>query len=239
MRLLLLLCVLTTLVRADFAQDLARIHTEAVGGSENVQALKTLRATGITRNARGDLHFTLWAGRPSQVRTELASKTRVITQAWGGGDEGPWSADSETKRITLLTGDSAEDFKTEAEFDDPLLAGKDRKIALDYVGEMKVDGRDLLKIMVTQNFTQISYVYLDPASYLIVRRDVIRRRPGGEMTLRTDYGDFRAVAGVLLPHRLSAYRDGKRLHETVIDRIEPNVKLEALMFATPTVESTR
>lgn len=229
----------TSVLRADFAQDLARIHAEAMGGRERIDALKTLKATGVTRNERGDLKFVLWAGRPNKIRTELTSGTRTIAQAWGGGEEEPWSADSESRRVTIMNGEGADAFKVESEFDDPLIAGKDRKVSLDYVGEVTQDGRELLKVVVTQNFSQTSFIYLDPASYLIVRRDVVRRRQGVEIVLRTDYSDFRAVEGVLLPHRLSVLKNGKRLHETVIDRVEANVKLPVSLFTVPSLASAR
>ncbi len=230
--LLTLLAGISTAVRADFAEDLARIHVEAVGGRKRVDALKTLKVTGITRNESGELHFILWAARPNLVRTEVTSGLRTIIQAWDGKGD-PWMVDSRTEGTTTLTGGRAEEFKAEAEFDDPLLAGADRRVSLDYSGTVEVDGRELLKIWVTQNLTENSFVYLDPATYLIVRRDVIRRRDGEDVVLRTDYGDFRPVAGVILPHRLVAYRNGKRLHETVIDRMQPNPKLPKSTFRRP------
>jgi hypothetical protein len=220
--------------RADFAKDLARIHTEAVGGRERIDALKTLKATGVTRNERGDLRFVFWSARPDRIRTEVTSGSRTITQVWDGKNE-PWMADSQSRRITVLTGDRAEELKVEAEFDDPLLAGPDRRVSLDYGGEVEVAGREFLKILVTQNFTEQSFIYLDPTTYLILMRDVVRRRGGGEMVLRTTYSDFRPVSGVLLPHRLVVYRDGKWLHETVIDRMEPNPRLPDDIFKRPAV----
>ncbi|MDF3056851.1 MAG: hypothetical protein K0R17_1066 [Rariglobus sp.] len=223
---------LASVARADFAKDLARIHTEAVGGRTRVNELKSLKATGVTRLEHGELKFMLWAARPNQIRTEITSGARTTVQVWDGKAE-PWRADSQTRKITLLRGEQAEEFKTEAEFDDPLLAGADRKVSLDYAGEVELEGRELLKVLVTQNFTELSFVYLDPASYLIVRRDVVRRRRGGEVVVRTDYSDFRAVGGVMMPHRLVVSRNGKRMHETVIDRIEPNPALSDSIFKLP------
>ncbi len=218
--------------RADFAKDLARIHTEAVGGRTQVDALKAFKATGVTRNERGDLRFMMWAARPSRIRTEITSGTRTIVQVWDGKAD-PWRADSQTRRITIMGGEPAEEFKAEAEFDDPLLAGADRRVSLDYDGAVKLDGRELLKVLVTQNFTETSFVYLDAVTYLIVRSDMVRRRQGGEVVLRTDYSDFRPVAGVMLPHRLVVSQNGKRMHETVIDRMEPNPKLPEDIFKLP------
>jgi outer membrane lipoprotein-sorting protein len=220
---------------ADSVRDLVRIHTEATGGQARVAALKTLRATGVVRSGTGELKFVLLAARPNRIRTEVTSGLQTITQGWDGENE-PWSADTKTRRVTKLFGLSAADFKVDAEFDDPLLKGGDkRQIALDYAGKVTMEGRDYIKVVVTQNFTETSFVYLDATTYLIARRDVVRRRKNGERLIRTDYSDFRAVAGVILPHRLVVSEEGKRIHETVIDRIEPNVELPDGVFKPPVV----
>ncbi|MFA6961572.1 MAG: hypothetical protein WC205_12525 [Opitutaceae bacterium] len=234
LRWLLFVCALTTLVRADFARDLARIHVEASGGQEQVNALKSFKATGVTTGESGNLKFTLWAARPDLIRIEVNSGTRIIVQGWDGKSD-PWTGDSQTKRITLLSGEAADAFKSEAEFDDPLLAGADRKTSLDYVGEVEVEGRSLLKVVVTLNFISLSYVYLDPETYMIVRRDVVRPSGGAEAIVRTDYSDFKPVAGVMIPHRLVISQNGKRLRETVIEHMEPNPELSPGLFAVPPV----
>lgn len=222
--------------RVDFAQDLARIHTEATGGRERLAALKSLKATGTTQGEAGELRFTMWAARPNRIRTEVSGRARTITQGWNGKGV-PWSADSLTRRIMLMSGVMAEDFKTEAEFDDPLLLVEKRQVSLDYAGETSEGGRTLLKVLVTQNFTATSFVYVDAETYLIVRRDVMRRQGGAETVVRTDYSDFRAVAGVVLPHRLVVTRDGNRVNETVIDQMEANVALPEGLFSVPKVPS--
>ena len=107
----------------------------------------------------------------------------------------------------------------------------DRKVSLDYAGEVKSGATEWLKLVVTQNYTTTSFVYLDPATYLIVRRDVVRRVEGKEVVLRTDYSDFRPVQGVLLSHRWVISQDGKQLRETVIERMEPNPVFTDEVFA--------
>jgi hypothetical protein len=221
---------LTPVCRADFAKDLARIHTEAVGGRGKVESLKAFRATGTTRNEQGDLRFILWAARPNRVRTEITSGARTVVQAWNGKNE-PWRADSHTRKVTFMLGDSAAEFKAEAEFDDPLVVGGAGNVSLDYAGEVTLEGRELLKVLVTQNLTELSFVYLDPVSFLIVRRDVIRRRRGRDEVVRTDYSDFRPVAGVLLAHRMVVFKNGRQVNETIIDRMEPNPAWEESLFS--------
>ncbi len=237
LRCLLLLSLLTTLARGDFATDLARIHVEASGGRARLDALHSLVARGVTRSGSGERTFLLRAERPNRVCIEVTKAGHTIAQGWDG-QGAPWIRDCSTGRVTLLSGDAAEAFKAEAEFDDPLVAGSERKVALDYVGEVSSGTVEWLKLVVTQNFTTTSFVYLDPSTYLIVRRDMVRRNQGKEVVLRTDYSDFRPVQGVILPHRWVISQDGKPLRETVIDRMEPNSEIPQEVFS-PAPERAR
>ena len=229
LRSFLLLCILLVPVHADFTNDLARIHVEASGGRAAVDALKAIKATGFTRNDSGELRFIMWAARPNRIRTEVTSGERTIAQGWDGIGE-PWTADSLSRRITLLRGVPAEEFKADVQFDNPLLAGPEQKVSLDYAGEVVLDGKEVIKVIAVQNFSSMSFVYLDPATYLVVRRDIVRRRGEKTVVIRTDYSDFKPVAGVLMPHRMVVSLDGRRLNETVVTQIEPNPPLSGTLF---------
>ena len=229
-RVLMVMGVLLVSLRADSADNLVRIHVEACGGRAAVDALKAIKATGITRNESGEFRFILWAARPNRIRTEVTSGERTIAQGWDGSGE-PWTADSQSRRITLLRGTQADEFKSDAQYDNPLLAGPEQVVSLDYAGKVELEGEVLIKVIAVQNFTALSYVYLDPATYLLVRRDIVRRRGSGTVTVRTDYSDFRAVAGVLLPHRMVVSIGNRRMNETLIKHIEPNPRLEPTLFA--------
>jgi hypothetical protein len=233
-RFLLLACLLACGVRADFAVDLASIHTEATGGRARLEALRNLKASGVTRGELGEMAFVLWAARPNRLCVEVSSARRTIRQGWDGR-AAPWTSDTLTRTVRVMAGDGAEAFQLEAEFDNPVIAaaGKSRRVSLDYAGAVATEDGERLKLVATQNFTATSFVYLDPATYLIVRRDVVRRPPGGEVVVRTDYSDFRPVEGVILPHRLVVSQNGKRLRETRIDRMEANIDLPAGIFSAP------
>jgi hypothetical protein len=51
--------------------------------------------------------------------------------------------------------------------------------------------------------------------------------------METRYEDFRPVAGVIMPHRIVVIADGKLLHKTVLQQLEPNVSVPAGCFTMP------
>lgn len=219
-------------VRADFADDLARIHMESLGGRERVLALKSLRATGVTKIQGEELHFVMWAARPNLVRTETTSAGRVLTQGYDGKNP-PWLLDSKTGRIREMGTAAARAFDADASFDDPLVLRGSRKVSLDYLGETELDGVPVFKLLVAENFTEGSYLYLDHTNCLIIRRDAVKQGARGPEMIETDYGDFRAVNGVMLPHRIVEKAAGRVRYETVLDRIEANPSIMPGLFSRP------
>ena len=221
-------------VRADLAVDLARIHVEAIGGRERLQALKAFRVSGFTLIQGKELRFVMWAARPNRVRTETTSGGRVLTQGYDGVNP-PWVLDSRTGKVIEMGGAAARAFSADANFDDPLVAWESRNVALDYAGEAEIAGRPVFKVLVTQNFTESSLVYLDHETYFIIRRDVTRSRDGRMETVETYYSDFSAVNGIIMPHRITEKAAGQLRHETVMELVEANPALMPGFFSRPVV----
>ena len=66
-------------------------------------------------------------------------------------------------------------------------------------------------------------------------KDIEARRKEAEAKLRTVeyriyYGDYKAVGGVQLPHRIQRSIDGKPTEEMVFDAIKVNAKIDAKKF---------
>ena len=66
-------------------------------------------------------------------------------------------------------------------------------------------------------------------------KDIEARRKEAEAKLRTVeyrlyYGDYRAVGGLQLPHRLQRSIDGKPTEEMIVDSFKVNPKIDAKKF---------
>ena len=227
---------LGTGMRADMARDLALIHLEALGGREAVAALRAVRAIGYTDFGGGRMRFVMWAERPNRIRVEAIDAVRTQTQAWDGR-ELPWrqsrgpNGRAPAERMTAA---EARVFTAEAEFDDALVDALHRGGSFDFAGETVWEGRPVVKILVTRDFTRQATVFLDAQTYLILRSDTIRRMADGRETrVETRFLDYRAVAGVLLPHRLVVTANGQPWLETVLEQVDANPLLPPRFFMMP------
>ena len=207
---------------------------EAVGGQQRLLELKSLRASGVTKIEGESLRFVMWAARPNLVRTETTSKGRVVTQGYDGVNP-PWMTDSQTNQIREMGAVAERAFSADADFDDPLVLRGKRPISVDYAGETEIDGVPVFKLLVTENFTESSFIYLDRSTYFIIRRDVVKPGREGPVTVETHYSDFSLVNGVMLPRRIVEKARGKVRFETVLETIDANPALMPGLFSKPVV----
>ncbi len=230
-----LLVLAATLARADRMREIAGIHLEALGGAERMAALKALKAEGRVVAGGRQMGFTLVAARPDRIRIETVDGLRKTVQGYDGIAE-PWEIDlgKPSPAAQPMAKASAKVFAADAEFDDPLVAGETRRYTLDFAGETEVDGRKLLRVLVTQKLTTAFHLLVDAESYLILMRVEERESAAGrKLQVMTRYEDYRPVDGVLLPHRLTTIVDGKPTQQLRIDRISGNPALPEGIFSRP------
>ncbi len=229
------LVISVSTLRADRAEEIAQIHIEAMGGLKRIEALKSLRATGHVATGKKQMRFTMTAARPARVRVETDAGGRTLVQATDGA-EPAWEFDTGTwpPKYREMNAATARTFVADAEYDDPLVARESRGYTLDYAGEIMVDGRKLLRVLVTHKLSATFSLLLDEETFVIVKRVEHRESAGGrKVQLVTHYEDYRPVDGVLFPFTITLAVDGKATQQTKISRIEPNPDLTNVVFTRP------
>jgi hypothetical protein len=222
-------------LRAEDADHLARNHVEAIGGTLRLHLLQSMKVNGYVDIDGRHVTFTLLAQRPNRVRMETQADGHVLVQATDGVNP-PWELNPAAKPLNPheLTGVEAREFSADAEFDDPLVDPESKGYAVDYAGEMQWQGRQVYRILVTRRLVDSYYLLLDAETYFIVGKEAVRTLDyGREVKMETRYEDFRPVAGVIMPHRIVVSADGKLLHKTVLQQLEPNVPVPAGCFTMP------
>ncbi len=227
--------VLAAALVAGPADDMARIHAEAIGGPRRIEALRALRAIGTVTTGGQTVRFRMVAARPNRVRLETEGGGRSLIQAYDGTNP-PWEIDTAAWPPThrLMRDGSASLFTADAEFDDPLIDSEARGYQLDLAGETTVDDRRVAKILVTRNGGAPFFLMVDVETYFIVLRiDPRRQASGREADVVTRYDRFRPVNGVLLPHLIEVSLDGRLVQKTMIESMEANPKLDESVFRRP------
>ena len=227
--------VLAATLVAGPAEDMARLHVEAIGGPARITALGKVKATGRVTTGGTTVRFHMSAARPNQVRLETESGGRTLVQAYDGKNP-PWEIDTAAflPIARLMHEEAALRFVDDAEFDDPFVDSEARGYQLDVAGEEVVDDRRVAKVLVTHNGGAPFFLLVDMETFFIVQRIDPRRQASGRTAdVVTRFDRFRPVDGVLLPHLIEVSLDGRVVQTTTIEVMEANPKLDAATFRQP------
>ncbi|MBI5657161.1 MAG: hypothetical protein HZC44_10280 [Geobacter sp.] len=108
----------------------------------------------------------------------------------------------------------------------------DRSYPVSFGGLHKLGNRETYQLNLRLKNAPELHVFVDTKSRLIVRVSSSFAMGGmGVGELSTEYGDFRAVDGVLFPHRLTNYAGDVKLSEIDLSEISVNGKIPASLFA--------
>jgi hypothetical protein len=217
---------------ASYVEDVARVQLEAAGGQEAHAALRSLRATGVTRISGQELPFILYAARPRSVRIETIGATGTLVRAFDGV-HAPWQKRELVGAPTRFARGTEDDFTAEAEFDSLFYDRKARGIELEEAGSAEVDGRPCLRLLATVRLTEAYTLYLDEETMMVVRRDQRKSQAGRTVVVETYYSEFRPVAGVMLPFRIRVQVGGKIASETEISEMIANPETPPDFFSPP------
>ena len=106
---------------------------------------------------------------------------------------------------------------------------------MEFLGHDTVDGDDALRLKVTLKNGDVVYYYLDPDTYLEIRKETQEFIRGAVKESFADLGSYKPVAGVMFPYSItSGSKNNPDGGFTItVDKIEVNAPLPASDFAVP------
>ncbi|HLW84706.1 MAG TPA: hypothetical protein VKR60_05780 [Candidatus Sulfotelmatobacter sp.] len=232
--LLMAVSCLSFSARSQTAEELVKKNIEAKGGIDKIKAIKSLRMTGKLTGGG----FTAATGqdnvRPNLVRETFSLQGMTSVQAYDGVHGWQIQPFGGHKDPQLMGEDSLRDLLFDADFDGPLVDYKEKGSSVEYLGHDVVDGDDALRLKVTLKDGDIIYYYLDPDTYLEIRKEIQEFIRGSVRETVVELGSYKPVAGVMYPFSISeGAKSNPGAQNTTIEKIEANVPIEASEFALP------
>jgi hypothetical protein len=217
------------------ADELIQKNTEAKGGIDKIKAIKSMRMTGKLTGGRG---FTAATGqdnlRPNLVRETLSLQGMTSVQAYDGTHGWQIQPFGGHKDPQLMGEDDLRDLFFDADFDGPLVDYKEKGNTVEYLGHDVVDGDDALRLKVTLKDGDIIYYYLDPDTYLEIRKEIQEFIRGSVRETVVELGSYKPVAGVMFPFSISqGAKSNPGAQTTTVEKMEVNVPIDPGEFAVP------
>jgi hypothetical protein len=233
--LLIAVCCLAVNSRSQTADELIAKNVEARGGMEKMKAIKTMRMTG---KFEGEGGFTASIGqeneRPNLVRETFLLQGMTAVQAYDGSTGWQIQPFGGKKDPELMGEDDLRDLLLDADFDGPLVDYKDKGSTVEYLGHDVVDGDDALRLKITLKNSDIIYDYLDPDTFIEIRREIQQFIRGSQRDRVVGLGSYKPVAGVMYPFSISSGPKNHPDAQTVtVQKMEANVTIDPADFMLP------
>lgn len=222
---------------AQTAEELVNKNIQAKGGLDKIKSAKTRVTTGKIRGGgrrRTMAAFRQMNMRPDLVRQNLSMQGMTAVQAYDGSVGWQTQPFRGRKDPELMGEDNLRDLLLAADFDGPLVDSTAKGNTIEYLGHAEVDGDDALRLKVTLKNGDIIYYYLDPDTYLEIRKEIQQFIRGSVRERVVDLGSYKPVDGVMYPFSLSeGSKNNPGAQVTTINKIEVNVPLQESDFALP------
>ena len=172
--------------------------------------------------------------RPNLLRETLSLQGMTAIQAYDGATGWQIQPFGGHKDPEFLGEDDLRDLLLDADFDGPLVDYKEKGNTVEFLGHDVVDGDDALRLKVTQKNGDIIYYFLDPDTFLEIRKEVQEFIRGSVRESVVEYGSYKPVAGVMYPFAISqGSKANPAAQTTTIEKIEVNVNINPSDFAVP------
>ena len=200
-----------------------------------MKAIKTIRMTGKFEGGGG---FTASVGqeneRPELMRETFSLQGMTAMQAYDGSTGWQIQPFGGKKDPELMGEDDLRDLLLDADFDGPLVDYKEKGSTVEYLGHDVVDGDDALRLKVTLKNGDIIYDYLDPDTFIEIRKEIQQFVRGSVREHVVGYGSYKPVAGVMYPFSISSgSKNNPEAQTSTVQKMEVNVTIDPADFALP------
>jgi hypothetical protein len=226
---------LSVFAPAQTAEELVNKNIQAKGGLEKMKAIHSLRMTGKLNAGGGFIASVSQENmRPNLVRQTFSLQGMTAIQAYDGSVGWQIQPFRGHKDPELMGEDDLRDLLLAADFDGPLVDYKEKGNTVEFLGHDVVDGDDALRLKVTLKNGDILYYYLDPDTFLEIRRESQQFIRGSIREHVLEMGSYKPLDGVMYPYSLSeGPKSNPAAQTTTIEKIEANVTIPATDFALP------
>jgi hypothetical protein len=232
---LLAVSCLAIVARTQTADELVAKNIQAKGGMDKIKAIKSIRYTSKLDLGGG---FTAKAAqenmRPNLVRETFAIQGMTAVQAYDGTAGWQIQPFQGHKDPELMGEDDLRDMLLDSDFDGALVDYKEKGNSVEFLGHDVVDGDDTLRLKVTLKNGDIVYYYLDPDTFLEIRKEVRQIIRGSVRERIVDLGSYKPVNGVMYPFSVAVGSKSNPGSQTfTVEKMEANVTIDPADFALP------
>ena len=227
---------------AQTVDDIIAKNLQAKGGAEKWQSVRSVKTTGmiIVQGGR-KLPLTIYAKRPNLNRQEITLPNGKVVQAFDGTAAWMLNPMMGIFEPQPVTGPAADMMKNSADFDGALLNYKAKGHTIELVGKEMLAGKPVYHLKVSVKGGPVQDYFLDQETGIELKTSTevdTSMGPEGagpkrKQVLETEMSDYKVIDGIMIPHTVRLFADGKQTMEMAISSVEFNAVMPEGLFSLP------
>ncbi|KPK63412.1 hypothetical protein AMJ83_07010 [candidate division WOR_3 bacterium SM23_42] len=174
-------------------------HFEAIGGLENLKAMKTMYQEGaiVIEGAGLEGTFKQWSERPLRLRQETDLK--IVSEVSGDNGEVSWVVDANGKVLIKRDENTLKEREVRKLMEEyEYMNSESEFFTLTFEGVEKVNGKDCYVVKIANTINQdVQINFYNKSNFYLLRTMIIKPDNEDHIT----YSDFRTVDGMTFPFR--------------------------------------
>jgi hypothetical protein len=219
---------------AQTVDDVVRHYVQARGGLARLRSVSALRMSGTLELGDVSSPFVIELKRPGKMRTEFTVEGGKAVRAFDGRT-GWVKAPLPGEPARIMDAEDAAEARAQADVDlSPLVDAAAKGCTVELVGRDRLLEGETWKVVVRGKDLPPRTISLDARTHLVVQVEDRRTLDGQEVDFVTEVGDYRAVDGILFPHRFeTGPRGSAERQRLLVQKLEVNPPLDDSSFAMP------
>jgi outer membrane lipoprotein-sorting protein len=219
--------ILAFVINAQSLDEIVKNYSVAMK-SEKLASVTSIKITGKMSAMGMEMPMVMYMKNPNKIRVTYSFNGQEMVSVFDG-EKGymvnPMMGSSDPVE---LTGDQLKQVQSNNVYKDQLSDYfKNGKLTLE--GEENVNDKPAFKLKANVGNSPI-YMFLDKASYMLVKTSATVNQMGNSMNVDTYMTDYVDTNGVILPKKTTAMANGMEAGVITFDKIEVNTPMEDSIF---------
>jgi hypothetical protein len=215
----LLLMLAFSTSHAQTADEIIDKYLAAIGGKQKWLSLNTIIQEGVLKSGGVDIPIKYFQTHNKGSRQELnvaglvgydicTPKEGWVFMPFNGQQKPETKSPDDIKR-------SLDDLDLQGN----LIDYKAKGHTVEFIGNEEVEGTDCYKIKLTRKNSGTQTLFIDPASFLVVRQVNKTNVSGQEIESTVDFSDYRSIDGLMFPFYYQFSNDIIQLATVIVNPV--------------------
>lgn len=219
---------------AQTVDEVVAKHIEAMGGTANIAAVKTVKITSSMdmMGMKLPISTTIVDGKASRAEITFQGMTQImVTDGETGWYISPFQGKTEPEKANE---EILKQAKEEREIMGPLFNYKQKGNVVELAGREEFEGTDVFKLKITRPSGDVSYQFIDASNFLLLKETSKQKFQDKEAESDKLLSNYKMISGVNFPFTIEVRQSGESTGQIItVDSIEVNPTVDESIFKMP------